>query len=260
MSDFGMPTLIELNGIEECAKLCCDLGLSFIELNMNMPEYQLDRINIAEFIRIAQKYGIYYTIHLDENLNFCDFNPYVSEAYFKTVIETVKLAKALNAPVINMHLSSGVYFTLPHKRIYLFEQYFEQYLDGFKKFIKICEDIIGKADIKICIENCDGFREFHKSALELFFKSPLFALTYDIGHDCGIDGKDGEYILGHKDKLCHMHLHDAVGKKHHLALGDGELNINKYLSLAESNNCSIVIETKTVESLKRSVEWLNTNT
>lgn len=28
--DYGMPTLIETNGIEECAKLCKELGLNFI--------------------------------------------------------------------------------------------------------------------------------------------------------------------------------------------------------------------------------------
>ncbi|WP_259473503.1 hypothetical protein [Clostridium estertheticum] len=35
--DFGMPTLIETNSIESCVKLCKELGLDFIELNMNLP-------------------------------------------------------------------------------------------------------------------------------------------------------------------------------------------------------------------------------
>ena len=34
---FGMPTLIETNSLEECAALCKNLQLDFIELNMNLP-------------------------------------------------------------------------------------------------------------------------------------------------------------------------------------------------------------------------------
>ncbi|MEY8357128.1 hypothetical protein AALB39_27815 [Lachnospiraceae bacterium 54-53] len=40
--DFGMPTLIELAGLEENARPCNSLGLKFIELNMNLPQYQVE--------------------------------------------------------------------------------------------------------------------------------------------------------------------------------------------------------------------------
>ncbi len=69
MHNYGMPTLIETNTLEECTKLCAELNLDFIELNMNLPQYQLDKIDTDYFRSIANKYGIYYTIHLDENLN-----------------------------------------------------------------------------------------------------------------------------------------------------------------------------------------------
>ena len=38
--DFGMPTLIEIKSLEACAALCKELDLRFVELNMNLPEYQ----------------------------------------------------------------------------------------------------------------------------------------------------------------------------------------------------------------------------
>lgn len=38
MIDMGMPTLIELPEIEDCAALCSKLGLQFVELNMNLSE------------------------------------------------------------------------------------------------------------------------------------------------------------------------------------------------------------------------------
>jgi hypothetical protein len=49
--------------------MCQELRLAFIELNMNLPAYQTDKLNMAQLLEIASKYNIYYTIHLDENLN-----------------------------------------------------------------------------------------------------------------------------------------------------------------------------------------------
>ena len=42
----GMPTLVEVKSLEACASLCRKLGLSFIEINMNLPEYQAERLDV----------------------------------------------------------------------------------------------------------------------------------------------------------------------------------------------------------------------
>ena len=253
---FGMPTLIETSTLEECAKLCAELGLDFIELNMNLPQYQLDKIDVDYFKSIADKYGIYYTIHLDENLNVCDFNSYVAEAYIKTVADTIELAKQLDIKVLNMHMAKGVYFTLPDRKVLLFSEYKEQYLKSIVDFRDVCETAFGNADIKICIENCDGYEEFQKEAIELLLESNVFALTFDVGHNHGIGGTDEEFIMKHKDHLSHIHLHDAKAGKNHLALGTGEIDIKKYIDLANEQNCRVVLETKTIDGLKQSVEWI----
>ena len=256
LANYGMPTLIETSTLPDCAKLCAELGLDFIELNMNLPQYQLDKIDIAYFNSIADKYGIYYTIHLDENLNVCDFNSYVADAYIKTVADTIEIAKQLDIKVLNMHMAKGVYFTLPNRKVHLFSEYREQYLKSIVDFRDMCETAIGDTDIKICIENCDGYEDFQKDAIELLLESKVFALTFDVGHNHGIGGTDEDFILKHKDRLTHIHLHDAKDRKNHLALGTGEMDVEKYLSLAKEQNCRVVLETKTIDGLKQSVEWL----
>ena len=109
--------------IEDCAALCSKLGLQFVELNMNLPQYQTVSLDTNRLEAVAKRYGIYFTIHLDENLNVSDFNPFVAQAYTRTVLETIRIARRLNIPVLNMHLSEGVYFTLPDRKIFLYEQY-----------------------------------------------------------------------------------------------------------------------------------------
>ncbi len=254
---FGMPALVETKSLEECAALCEELSLSFIELNMNLPQYQLENIEVSRFLKAAESRGIYYTIHLDENFNVCDFNKQVASAYLDTALQTIEAAKLLGVPVINMHLPDGVYFTLPDRRIYLFGEYMDNYLKSLETFRDRCEKAIAGFDIRICIENSDGFKYFSQKGLELLLESSVFALTFDIGHNWSIGGGDEGIIMQHEEKLFHMHFHDALEKKNHLVLGTGEIDLNKYFKLAGKHDCRIVLETKTIEGLKRSVEYID---
>jgi sugar phosphate isomerase/epimerase len=257
MPHLGLPTLIETKSIEECAGLCRELGFQFVELNMNMPQYQIESIDIRKFTEVAKEYGIYYTLHLDENLNVSDFNKKVASAWLETVLAAIDLAKKLDIPILNMHLSKGVYFTLPQNRVYLYNEYKDTYLSSMESFRDRCEQAIGGADIKICIENSDGYgQDFLIEGLELLLKSRIFGLTFDIGHNAAVGGCDEAVILKYEGRLSHMHIHDAMGWKHHLPLGAGELDLEKYFAMASRNNCRMVLETKTIEGLRQSVNLI----
>lgn len=270
MPEFGIPTLIENRTLEENISLCKELGLSFIELNMNFPEYQLDKLEDTEFFRKkADEAGIYYTIHLDENLNIADFNPLVNEAYLKTVRRTIIAAKQFtelknkygnkNQPlIINMHMNHGIHITLPDRKVHMYERDFETYITAFQHFTDCCERWTDGTDIKISIENTSGFREYEKRAIELMLRSSCFVLTWDIGHSKATRETDMSFILSHKDKLKHFHIHDGTENppRDHLALGDGEIDLRERLMLAEECNARCVLETKTIEALKKSVGWL----
>lgn len=253
---FGMPTLIETKDLEECVALCKHLKLNFIELNMNMPQYQLDQINVKKLNEIRNREDIFFTIHLDENLNVADFNPLVAKAYLDTVKFTIQLAKEIGAPILNMHMSEGVYFTLPENKVYLFKQYNESYMSNLSEFRNMCEKEIGHANIRICIENTDGYKDFIQAGIEYLLESSVFALTYDVGHDHCIGYKDEAFIKKHKKRLVHMHLHDALEKKNHLPLGDGDVNVREKLVLAKECDCNVVLETKTIQGLERSASRL----
>lgn len=109
-------------------------------------ECQFHTMNL-DFLR--QQEDIYFTIHLDENLNVCDFNELVADAYFETVRQAIEIAKQLKAPILNIHLSNGIHFTMPDHKEYLFEIHKEYYLKQIKKFRDACDTWIGADDITI---------------------------------------------------------------------------------------------------------------
>ena len=256
---WGIPTLIENNSIEESISLCKELNFDFVELNMNLPQYQLENIDVKKLNRLKAENKIFYTIHLDENLNTSDFNRYIANAYLKTVLDTIEIAKILDVKIINMHLSKGVYFTLPDKKVYLFEQYKENYLKSIIKFRNAVEKVLKDNKIKICIENTNGYTDFQIKAIDILLQSPVFGLTLDVGHSHCVGNIDEKVILERENRLHHIHLHDAKGSKDHMTLGTGNVNIEKYIELAKKHHCTVVLETKTIDALRKSVEWLNRN-
>lgn len=253
---YGMPTLIECSSLSKSVELCKELELDFIEINMNLPEYQKSNIDIKKMKKIIEDENIFFNIHLDENFNICDFNEEVAKAYMETILFTIEASKEINIPILNMHMPKGVYFTLPNKKVYLFEKYNEIYLDKLLGFRELCEKSIGNSNVKICIENYDGYETFTKEGIDLLLQSEVFALTFDIGHDYCIGNKDIEFINKSIDKLKHMHIHDATVSKDHLPLGKGEIDIIKMLNIAKKSGCRCVLETKTIEGLKESVHYI----
>ena len=270
MIQFGMPTLIENRTLRENISLCSRLGLRFIELNMNFPEYQVDRLEEADkLLDAADAAGIYYTIHLDENLNIADFNRLVTDAYLETVRRTIEVAKRLlplrdrygdayQPLTVNMHMHHGIFITLPDRKVQMYDRDKDRYLEDCRRFRDLCETWIGGAPVMVTVENTDGFRSYEQESIGLFLESPCFGLTWDIGHSKAVGEKDVPFILSHQDRLVHFHIHDGTEQppRNHLALGDGKIDLADRLALAEKHNCRCVLETKTIEALSRSVEWL----
>lgn len=251
--DFGMPTLVENRTLDDNVRLCKELGLQFVELNMNFPQYQIESLEqTATYREIMKREGIYFTIHLDENLNVADFNHAVANAYMDTVRRAIAVAHEIHAPIMNMHMNHGIYLTLPDRKVQMYEEYFDIYMESMERFIQMCDSEIGEDDIRISVENTDGFFNFEKRAIERMLQSPRFSLTWDIGHSHATQNVDEDFLMAHEDRLRHFHIHDAKGKQNHLALGTGEIDLPQRLALAEKHNCRCVVETKTIAALRES--------
>lgn len=251
----GMPTLVELKQLKDQIKLCRELKLDFVELNMNLPQYNTENLMKIDF-KSLYKEGIDFTIHLPEEIDLGSFEPQVRNAYVNLVKKVINTVPE-NVKKLNMHLHRGIYFTLPDQKVYLYREYEEQFQENlyssFEEFLRLARD----KGIDICIENTGDFsKPYIKHVLVELIKEKNIFLTWDVGHDAASGFLDTPFFKKYENKIRHIHLHDAIGKKNHLELFTGELEIDSYLNLAEKKDIDIVIETKTEKALRNSVKKL----
>lgn len=255
MLKIGMPTLIELDTLEENIKLCKSLGLDFIEINMNFPQYHLDQLDAKKLNALQQENGIFFTFHLAEDIDIGHLNKNIRVAYVQEVSRVLELMSQVDSKRLNMHLFKGIYVTLPNEKVYIYNKYKQDYLRNIAEFSKAMSDLIDDRDMTILLENtgiCDV--NYVGEAIDLMLKSHSFKLTWDIGHDHASGHRDQAFMMNHLEWVNHYHIHDAVGKINHLTLYEGEIDIDAFLNRAKSTNATVVFETKTVEALKTSVK------
>ncbi|MGN1020419.1 MAG: sugar phosphate isomerase/epimerase family protein [Aristaeellaceae bacterium] len=253
---FGMPFLLETATLADACRLCRELGLSFVELNANFPACQAERLNAEELLRLKRAYGVAFTFHAEEECDPFAFQRRVREAWLEDLRQIMALAVAADMPVINMHLPHGVYITLPGEKVYLYERYRDGYLRAAEELRALCEACLSGSDVRVAVENTDGFRPHEREAVDLLLASPRFGLTLDIGHCHGAGDADLPFYRERAQRMIHMHGHDALGRRNHLALGDGEIDLAARFAWAEENGARVVLETKTIDALRASVARL----
>lgn len=256
----GMPTLIELETLQDNVDLCKELNLDFIEINMNLPQFQIERLSVDEILNIQKIEKIFFTFHLPEDIDIAHFNKKIRNAHYEVIYETIDFMKKIKSPLLNMHMNKGIYFTLPHKKIYLYEEYQDEYQSRMSDFSEKMMNYLDESNITFAIENTGIFdTKFITDGLDTILRNSKFSLTWDIGHDFVSGKKDNNYMIKNEDRIKHMHIHDVKGNSDHVTLYDGNLDINHYIDFANNKKISAVIETKTIEALKTSILRLNEN-
>ena len=263
MSGFtlGMPTLIELDGLEANVALASRLGLSFVELNMNEPRYCPEALSALCLLAVRGQSGVDFTLHLPEELDLASFHPSIRRGHLDRCLEAIAWAGEAGMRLVNLHLNPGVYFTLPERRVWLYEKYRDRFLATLEGSFRAMLDRAGPADVTICIENAGGeFAEpFIREALERLLRLDphRIGLTWDVGHDAGSGCKARPVFEDHPERVRHMHLHDYDGKESHRVLFSGSVDVAAALSFAKHRGIDVVLETKTVGGLAESVKRID---
>ena len=243
---YGMPTLVEFTNILDNVNLAKSNNLDFIELNMDLPYCQ--NIKKQELI----KYNLEFTMHLSEKLNVAELNDNLRESYLNEAIRQIKLGIDNNIKKFNLHIDSGVYFTLPSGKYYLNDKYIDIYLTNLEKSCQKLNELAEYYNIEINFENTK-IHDFTKKAINLINNFSNLGFTLDIGHN--EKNKNLAYpILKETNKIRHIHMHDYDGKSDHLEIGKGLIDFKNYQEII--NKCYVVIEVKEKQELISSIKKL----
>lgn len=256
----GTPSLIEFHSAEENIRFCAKSGLSFFEMNLTFPWFQSDKVDVRRLVGLGEEYGIGYTLHFHDQLNPFDFSPELRRGSLDNVRYGLDLAGKLNASRITMHMIRGMYSSVNGEKVYAYDVCEDEYLDHVDKFVEVCDEEMGGMDTIYCIENTNGFKDYQKDAIERMLQNPHFGLTFDIGHNYKASENDEAFILDHSDRLRHFHIHDVTPIANHVALGDGIIDLEKYMAMLKRfDGCSAVIEVKESKALTKSIGFLKSH-
>lgn len=253
----GMPALVEYNTINELIELCLKLKLDFIELNMNLPYNFIGNIKPEELMKITRDTNIEFTMHMPDEADLGTFYGSVRKGYVELFSDTIDWAEEAGVKLLNMHIIEGARMTLPDKKVYVYEQYSEEFQKNFMNSISELSEKAVKSNVELAIENSSNFgKDYIQKALDKSLFYPNVKLTWDTGHDAVSRFTDKQYLMQHENEIIHMHLHDALGTKDHQVLFEGDLNIPDLLAFAEKKKIRALVEVKTAEALERSIKLL----
>lgn len=248
----GMPQLFEFDTIEENLILCKELGLDFIELNLNFGYCRKEmEANIVE--ALLQKYNVEATLHFYDEADFASYDEVV-DAYLVLLEKYAKLGKGY-IKLINVHNNPGPVVTISGIKNYIYDKEYDEYIKRLVTNLKKAEKICNDNGIEMVVENVKIPEYMKKTYKDL--NDNNFKFNYDIGHD----NNDNDNLLKILEeiplKFGEFHIHDGNKKQDHLALSEGKIDLKKYKELALKHDAYVVLEVKQKKDLVKSVPIFN---
>ncbi len=252
----GMPILFEYETIEDNIKLAKELGLDFIENNLNFSYGREALENPEKLKKLLDDAGLFQTLHFYDETDFASY-PEVTDAYLGLLEKYVTLGGKCNLKFLNVHLNKGPVCTISGVKNYIYTKEWDAYKARLTGALKRAKDICDRNGVTLVIENVN-----HNAVIPylddayVFLKEAGFMFNYDIGHD-----KTNDYQLKALNEKLDLpfkefHFHDCDDKKHdHLTLGSGSIDLKYFKNLAIKNDAVVLVEVKSSDDLRESIPY-----
>lgn len=244
-----MPILVEFHSLSENIDLCKKLNLDFIELNLDIPYCFIDRLDTNSLKNNN------FTIHLSEKFDVGELNNSLRNFYLNEIEKIISFGTKYNIFKYNLHLDPGIHFSLPDKKIFIYEEYIDDYLRAYEDSCNILSKIANKYNDTILFENVK-VESYTLKVIDIIAKYDNLFFTLDLGHNIRYGNLAKEKFMQYSDKIKHIHLHDFNGSKDHQELFTGLLNVKEELNFCKQHNLDVLIEVKRKEELINSVNKL----
>ena len=244
----GMPALIEMPDLPDLVDLCQELELSFIELNMNMPENCPEWLDPTDLRDVTSSTGIEFTLHSPDELDLGSLHPTVRAGHLDRMREALGWCAQAGVRAMNVHISLGSISRCPTAGY--------GYTSGTWTSSPICGRHTnisaaasgGTSAPRMSTSTC---RSSPSHQWLCFLEH--FHLTWDVGHDARSGFREREVMMRHEDRVRHMHLHDYNGRSDHQVPGTGLIDIPAMLDFARRKDIRVLVEVKDERSLRKSV-------
>lgn len=244
-----MPILVEFHSLSENIDLCKKLNLDFIELNLDIPYCFIDRLDTNSLKNNN------FTIHLSEKFDVGELNNSLRNFYLNEIEKIISFGIKYNIFKYNLHLDPGIHFSLPDKKIFIYEEYIDDYLRAYEDSCNILSKIANKYNATILFENVK-VESYTLKVIDIIAKYDNLFFTLDLGHNIRYGNLAKEKFMEYSNKIKHIHLHDFNGSKDHQELFTGLLNVKEELNFCKQHNLDVLIEVKRKEELINSVNKL----
>lgn len=245
-----MPLLYEFENVEDNLILARELGLDFVELNLNFG-YCRREMEEKTLKSLLERYGMKATLHFYDEADFAAY-PEVVDAYLVLLERYCALGQGY-VESVNVHLCTGPVVTIAGVKNYIYDKEYDVFEENLLANLHRAETICNRYGIAMTVENTDHLPSFAAKAYKAM-AGEGFLFCYDIGHDHISAGKLDTIRQELGLSFRELHFHDAKdGKKCHLALGEGTVDLKKYKDLALSQDAWVNLEVKQSEDLRVSV-------
>lgn len=244
-----MPILVEFHSLSENIDLCKKLNLDFIELNLDIPYCFIDRLDTNSLKNNN------FTIHLSEKFDVGELNNSLRNFYLNEIEKIISFGIKYNIFKYNLHLDPGIHFSLPDKKIFIYEEYIDDYLRAYEDSCNILSKLANKYNATILFENVK-VESYTLKVIDIIAKYDNLFFTLDLGHNIRYGNLAKEKFMEYSNKIKHIHLHDFNGSKDHQELFTGLLNVKEELNFCKQHNLDVLIEVKRKEELINSVNKL----
>jgi sugar phosphate isomerase/epimerase len=225
-----------------------DMGFDGWEI-VSEGKQKITRESLPELLDIINSTSLKITVHGP----FSDLNPAsLNDAIWNATLAQIKQCVELSADfsrVVVVH--PGVLSPLGSQ---LPDQAWARNVEALKELGSHARE----HGVTLCLENMPNLEKLLcRTPPEVFgmAESAGIGMTFDVGHSNTMGNTGG--FLKEKAKFTHVHLHDNHGKKdEHLEVGTGTVEWEKVLPELEDFGGMAVIEARSIEEGRRSLEHL----
>ena len=199
-------------GVKKAIELFAEAGFEAIDFNLDKEEFR-DSGYGEEYYRDLADYARERGLAIGQaHAPFASSYPKKedSERRFSEIVESIKQASCLGAPMIVVHPCMHLDCSLPGNE----EALFEYNVDFYKKLLPYAKAV----GIKIAVENIhiSPITATPEKHIKLFdtLADPTFTVCFDVGHSflAGADPADAIRMLGDRLVGGCIHVHDNMGK------------------------------------------------